>query len=133
MQRLRLFGGISLDGPQGPVGGRAAQRRRLALLALVAAEHPRAISRDKLIGYLGPESDAERARHLLRDSLYVLRGALGDDSLLSRTDEIRLDPARLSCDLWEFREAVARDDPEAAAARYAGPFLDGVFLDEAPV
>ena len=60
-------------------------------------------------------------------------GALGDDTLLSRTDEIRLDPARLSCGLWEFREAVARDDPEAAVARHAGPFLDGVFLDEAPV
>lgn len=131
MHRIRLFGGLSLEGSEGPVSGRATQRRRLALLALVAVDHPRPLSRDKLIGYLWPESDAERARHLLRDSLYLLRGALGDDAILAAGDEVRLNPERLRSDLWEFAGALARGDLEAAAAAYTGPFLDGVFLQGA--
>jgi DNA-binding SARP family transcriptional activator len=35
------------------------------------------LTRDKLIGLLWPERDDERARHLLSQSLYVLRGAAG--------------------------------------------------------
>jgi adenylate cyclase len=131
MHRILLFGGASLEGPAGAVTGRAAQRGRLALLALLAVEHPRPLTRDKLIACLWPESDAERARHLLRDSLYVLRGTLGEEALLTPGDELRLNPERLSCDLWEFRDALERGDAEAAVAAYAGPFLDGAFLSRA--
>jgi DNA-binding SARP family transcriptional activator/uncharacterized protein HemY len=131
MQRLLLFGGLSLEGPQGPITGRAAQRRRLALLALLAAEHPRPLSRDKVIALLWPESDTAHARHLLRQALYLLRGVLGEEALLSPGEELRLEPQRLRCDLWEFRDALGQDDPEAAVAACAGPFLDGVFLTDA--
>jgi DNA-binding SARP family transcriptional activator len=128
MFTLRLLGGVSLDGPDGPVAGRAALRQRIALLALLAVEHPRPVSRDKLVADLWPESGPDEARHLLRDSLYILRSALGDDSVLAAGDDLRLNPHRLSCDLWDFEAALARQDPEAAASAYHGPFLAGFHL-----
>ena len=52
---LKLFGGASLEGPVGALTGRAAQRHRLALLALLAASGGGAgVTRDKLIAYLWP-------------------------------------------------------------------------------
>jgi DNA-binding SARP family transcriptional activator len=131
MLTLRLLGNASLDGPDGPVAGRAALRQRIALLALLAVEHPRPLSRDKLVAYLWPESGTDDARHLLRESLYILRSALGDDSVLSAGDDLRLNPDRLTCDLWEFEVALARDDPEAAVGLYHGPFLSGFHLSDA--
>ena len=131
MFTLRLLGGASLDGPDGPVTGRAALRQRIALLALLAVEHPRPLSRDKLLAYLWPESGTAEARHLLRSSLYILRSALGEDSVLSTGDDLRLNPDRLTCDLWEFEAALARDDLEEAVGVYHGPFLSGFHLSEA--
>ena len=131
MFTLRLLGSASLDGPDGPVAGRAALRQRVALLAILAVEHPRPLSRDKLVASLWPESDTDDARHLLRESLYILRSALGDDSVVSSGDDLRLNPVRLTCDLWEFEAALARDDPEAAVGLYHGPFLSGFHLTDA--
>jgi DNA-binding SARP family transcriptional activator len=128
MFTLRLLGATSLDGPDGPVTGRAALRQRIALLALLAVEHPRPVSRDKLVADLWPESGTDEARHLLRDSLYILRSALGDDSVLATGDDLRLNPRRLTCDLWDFEAALAREDPEAAVSAYHGPFLTGFHL-----
>jgi DNA-binding SARP family transcriptional activator len=131
MFTLRLLGSASLDGPDGPVAGRAALRQRIALLALLVVDHPRPLSRDKLVAQLWPESGADDARHLLRESLYILRSALGDDSVLSAGDDLRLNPDRLACDLWDFEAALARDDPEAAVSVYHGPFLSGFHLSDA--
>lgn len=131
MFTLRLLGGASLDGPDGPVTGRAALRQRIALLALLAVEHPRPLSRDKLLAYLWPESGTADARHLLRESLYILRSALGDGSVPSAGDDLRLNPDRLECDLWEFEAALAREDPTLAVGVYRGPFLGGFHLSDA--
>ena len=129
---LRLFGGASLEDESGLLAGRAVQRRRLALLAILALEHPRAVGRDRLIAWLWPEHDTERARHLLRDSLYLLRNALGEDVLPSAGDELRLDPLRLRCDTWDFEEALAQGRTEAALLAYAGPLLEGFHPGGAP-
>ena len=131
MYTLRLLGSAALDGPDGPVAGRAALRQRVALLAVLAVERPRPLSRDKLVALLWPESGTDEARHLLRDSLYILRSALGDDLVLSTGDDLRLNPDRLTCDLWEFEATLARDDPEAAVGVYHGPFLSGFHLSDA--
>ncbi len=131
MFTLRLLGSASVDGPDGPVAGRAALRQRVALLALLAVEHPRPLSRDKLVAALWPESGTDEARHLLRESLYILRSALGEDSVLSTGDDLRLNPDRLACDLWEFDVAIARGDFERAVGVYHGPFLSGFHLSDA--
>jgi adenylate cyclase len=132
MLLLRLFGGASLEDASGPLSGRAVQRRRLALLAIVALEHPRPVSREKLIAWLWPEHDTERARHLLRDSLYLLRSGVGEETLPSAGDEVRLSEELLRCDAWEFEQALAQKRPAAAVEAYAGPLLDGFHVDGAP-
>ena len=80
MYRLRLFGGVALEGPSGPLSGAALQKRRLALLAMLAAARGTGWSRDKLVAYLWAEHDEASARHRLADSVYVLRKALGESA-----------------------------------------------------
>jgi TolB-like protein/DNA-binding SARP family transcriptional activator/Flp pilus assembly protein TadD len=128
---LKLFGGIALERAGRPVVGRASQRHRLGLLALLAASGSGGVSRDRLILHLWPEVDTERGRHLLSNCLYVLRQALGEEALPTSADAVRLDPDRVRSDVREFEEALARGDFATAVALYAGPFLDGFFLSEA--
>ena len=126
---LKLFGGATLVSPEGPMTGRAVQRRRLALAALLAVARERGMSRDKLLAYLWPEADAERARHLLSDSVYRINQALGREAVVAAGDGLRLS-AELPSDVGQFEDAVARGEDEAAVALYAGPFLDGFFVQE---
>lgn len=127
---LKLFGGASLAAASGPIDGSAAQRHRLALLAVLATSAPKVVSRDKLIAWLWPERDAERARGLLNQAVYVLRQALGPDAILASGDTLRLDPDLVEADVVAFERALAAGDRERAIAVYAGPFLDGFFLDD---
>src|SRR5690606_33832385 len=61
MLTLHLLGGVSLAEDSGPVSGAATQRRRLALLARIAAAPGATLSRDRLIGCFWAEEDRERA------------------------------------------------------------------------
>jgi DNA-binding SARP family transcriptional activator/TolB-like protein len=90
------------------------------------------VTREKLIAYLWPEADAERGRRLLSESLYVLRKALGAGALVSEGDSIRLNSELVYCDVAEFEAAVERGDLESAVSVYAGAFLDGFFVRDAP-
>ena len=83
--RLRTFGSIAIERDGLPLAGRATQRRRLALLALLASAGPRGVRRDKLLAYLWPESDAEQGRHSLSQTLYSLRQELGSTNLWPST------------------------------------------------
>jgi DNA-binding SARP family transcriptional activator/TolB-like protein len=132
MLSLRLLGGASLRIEHGEPDGEALQTRRMALLALLATSRMGAVSREKLTAYLWPEAPAERGRHLLSESVYVLRRALGASALRSEGDSVRLDSDLVSCDVVEFESAVERGDLESAASLYSGPFLDGFFVKNAP-
>jgi TolB-like protein/DNA-binding SARP family transcriptional activator/Tfp pilus assembly protein PilF len=125
---LKVLGGAAIEGPDGPVAGRPAQKRRLALLSLLAMSPGNRLGREKLIAYLWPERDGDSARHLLSDAVYVINRALGADTLTGAGDEIRLHPERLACDARAF-ERTLDTDPEAGIRLYAGPFLEGFFLD----
>lgn len=130
---LKLFGSPSLDGEVGTgLTGRAVQRHRLALLALLARAPALRFRRDKLIAYLWPDSDAERGRNILNVSTYVLRKVLGEGALLSAGDDLRLNADVIQADVAEFEAALQRSDHARAVALYCGPFLDGFFLREAP-
>lgn len=125
--RLITLGGAALVAPDGtPV---AEQRRRVALLALVAAGGDRGTSRDKLIATLSPDSSTESARHALHQLLYYLRRQVGEEVFLG-TAPLRLNPQLVSFDVAEFEGAVARGALAEAAALYRGPFLDGFHLGE---
>ena len=130
MFRLQLLGGCALRCDGEPLSGAAVQPRRLALFAL-AASHRTGLSRDKLIAYLWPEEDRERARHFLADSVFTVRKALGGDVLVSTGSDIRVNPESVCTDLWMFEDACARGDFVSAASLYHGPFLDGFFISNA--
>jgi len=126
--KLTLLGGVLLTGPDGPVSGRASQQKRLALLSLVASAGKTGQSRDRLVALLWPDSDTQEARHHLSHSLYVIRSALGEDTIHTAGEYVRIDPSRLQVDSTAFEEALDRADPETAVGWYAGPFMDGFFV-----
>ena len=129
---LKVLGGAALERGGAPVSGRAVHRRRLALLALLASARGRMVRRERLIGYLWPDHPTDAARHLLSESLYILRKAVGEDTFVTAGDELALDPAVVRSDLADFMAALEADDPEAAVAAYGGPFLDGFYVADAP-
>jgi DNA-binding SARP family transcriptional activator/tetratricopeptide (TPR) repeat protein len=129
MLRLEMLGGLSLRADAEP--RRTTQRRRIALLALLAAAGERGLSRDKLQAYLWPESPAENARHALEQLLYALRRQFGDDVVLG-TNPVALNPKVIESDTDDFQRAFEQGALEEAVALYRGPFLDGFFLSDAP-
>lgn len=133
MLRLRTFGGITLArAEEAPMTGAATQRRRLAILALLAASGDRGLSRDKLVAYLWPESDAERARHNLNQLLHAERRQFDAPGLFAGVKTLRLDPDLIWTDVGAFEKALEDGDPAVAVELYRGPFLDGFFVSGAP-
>jgi DNA-binding SARP family transcriptional activator len=131
MLRLLTFGGLALEVDGSMVTGALTQRRRMAILALLAAAGERGVARDRLLALLWPERDAERAGHVLTQLLYAQRRDAGAE-LFHGTKTLRLNPAAMTSDLAQFEAALAADDPEAALRVYHGPFLDGFHLNDAP-
>jgi DNA-binding SARP family transcriptional activator len=130
--RLRLLGAPCVVAPDEQVlSGRATQRHRLGLLALLALAPDPGIHRDKVMAYLWPERDEHSARNLLKQAIYVVRSTLGADAITGSSDRIRLNPDRVSVDVRDFDRAIARGDHASALALYRGPFLDGFFLSDA--
>ena len=125
--RLLTLGGAALVDATGVVV--AEQRRRLALLVLVASGRERGVSRDKLVASLSPESPTDSARHALHQLLYYLRQQVGDDAFLG-TDPLRLNREVVGFDAAEFEAALDAGALEDAVALYRGPFLDGFHLGD---
>jgi adenylate cyclase len=127
MYSLRTFGGFVFEEAGAPLDGPAGQRKAMALLTVLAAEG--AASRDRLALLLWPDSDTERARGSLKQTLHLLRRRTGVEDLVLGTNELRLNPDRIRSDVEQFSRAVDAGDLEAAVGHYTGPFLDGVHLD----
>ena len=132
MLRLHAFGGLRLEGLQGPVTGAGARRRPLAVLAIIAASGARGITRERIVGILWPDGTEEQGRHALAQALYALRREVGVDVVEPGAAELRLNRAGISADVLEFGELLARGERAAALDLYGGPFLDGVYLSQAP-
>ncbi|HTG53866.1 MAG TPA: protein kinase, partial [Gemmatimonadaceae bacterium] len=132
MLRLRTLGGLSLEGSEGPPITAGSQRRRLGLFALLASAGERGVSRDKLLAYLWPEADPERAGQALTEMLAAIRTDTRVDDLFHGSDQIRLDPARCTSDVAEFELALDRRELGQAVAMYGGAFLDTFSLPDAP-
>ncbi|MGH7499361.1 MAG: BTAD domain-containing putative transcriptional regulator, partial [Gemmatimonadales bacterium] len=128
MFRLQVFGGGVLSDATG--AALALQRRRLALLAILAAAGERGLSRDKLISRLWSESSANNARHALEQLLYSIRRQFPPEGLISGVDPLRLEPAVIESDVQEFERAVARGAWSEAVVLYRGPLLDGFYLSD---
>ncbi len=94
--RLETFGKLALSG--GATASVSHQRRRLALLALLAASGESGLSRDQLIGYLWSESTGDSGRHSLEQLLHSLRRALGE-SIFKGTNPLSLNPEAMASDV----------------------------------
>jgi DNA-binding SARP family transcriptional activator len=128
MLRLVTFGGLALssDGDDKP-----QRRRRLALLARLAAAGDQGVSREELLAMFRADSDGEGARDSLDQLLSDARRSF-DASPTVGTTTLCLDPTVITSDLSDWSTAIATEDYEAAVDLYHGPFLHGFVLQGAP-
>ncbi len=132
---FRVLGNVDLRRADGTtILSFLAQPKRVALLAYVALEAPDGfVSRERIMSVLWPDSDDTRARQSLRNALYEIRRSAGADVLVNRgATDVGVDPALVFVDAVALRTAVAEGRFEDAASLYAGPFLAGFHLDQAP-
>ena len=102
------------------LGGHGHHRRRLALLAVLAATGDQGRSRDQLLALFWPEATQARARHSLDQLLYALRNTI-DEAVFAGVNPVRLNFEVLDSDVSEFNEALQRGDMGAAAEVSGGP------------
>ncbi len=131
MYRLITFGGLNVERDGVSLPAMAAQRKAMALLAVVAAGYRTGVPRDRLLSLLWPESDSDRARGALKQMLHSLRRQLGPDDVLTGTASLSLDPMRMDSDLAGYTTARRNGRTAEAVGLYTGPFLDGVYVDGA--
>jgi DNA-binding SARP family transcriptional activator len=131
--RLALLGRFALIGPSGPVDLRG--KKLSGLLAYLACTAPQPQSREKLVTLLWGSRFETQAQQNLRQALFRLRRALGEDVLISDGDDVRLAPEAIDCDAVRF-EALVRESSRASLAAavdlYHGRLLSDVnILEEA--
>jgi DNA-binding SARP family transcriptional activator/tetratricopeptide (TPR) repeat protein len=128
MIALSTLGTLDLVAPRRPESlAVVAQPKRMALLVYLAVARPRGPHRrDSLLALFWPESDQERGRQVLRQTVYLLRRSLGKDALVSRGDEeVGINPQVVSCDVSHFDAALADGRLAEALEFYRGDFLSG--------
>lgn len=130
---FRTLGRVVLLGADGPVRGRAVQRRRLAVLSMLAAAPDGIVSRDRIVGRIWSDTEQSTGRRLLSDALYALRKALGEDAMLSLGhEEIRLNGKVIWSDVAAFNRALEADALGEAIRHYQGDFLAGFHVNGSP-
>jgi len=135
MVRLHVLGRLDLTGSDGSEQRSVlSQPKPLAVLVYLAVAKPQGFHRrDELLGMFWPESTTTRGKLALSEALDALREPLGADALDARgTEEIRLREGVVWCDAIEFDRALAAGESHEATSLYAGDFLSGFFLSDAP-
>lgn len=111
-------------------------RKAQALLAYLATQDGRPISRERLSDLLWPYQGSEQARHSLRNCLLELRKALGDAAkrhLVAEFANCRLQD--IETDLERFQQLSRSQDLAellAASELYRGEFLGDFVIDSEP-
>ncbi|MEO5510258.1 MAG: BTAD domain-containing putative transcriptional regulator, partial [Longimicrobiales bacterium] len=129
---LRTLGALSLRRIDTGADELLNQRMRLALLAFVAAAPDGAVPRERVTSLFWPEADQLHARNSLNQLLYGIRRSLADDSVIDVSGALHVNSAVIVSDVQQFRAALAASDLAVAVGCYRGPFLDGVYLRDAP-
>src|SRR5690349_8508217 len=118
---LRTFGGLfleSIDRPGEPLG---QQRKRLALLALLAIAGDSGMSRDTIMAFLWPEAGEDQGRNSLSQLLYGLRRDVQADAVVG-LNELRLNTSVIGADVASFERSIESGEDAGAVAAYRGPF-----------
>jgi TolB-like protein/DNA-binding SARP family transcriptional activator len=122
---LRLLGPLSLA-----IHGHELHqlpRKADALLALLALQPGRPITRETVADFLWTDRGPEQARHSLRQTLLVLRRSVGDNLIHAEGNCLVIPPSALAVDAIEFEARAASTDRDilAEAARlYRGELLE---------
>lgn len=120
---LRLLGFPRLDSAEAYVQLPAKQ---LAILAVLAYQAPRPVTRDYLAELLWPNVSPRARSHSLSQALYSIRRRSGADFLHPFESTLQL--REMQCDLWDFHEAIKLGALEGAAACIGGEFCEGFAL-----
>jgi len=129
---LHGLGGLSMKRVDAHASVLVGQRKRLGLLAILAVAGPSGIARERVLALLWPESDDAHARNAFNQLVYMVRRDLGVDAILEADGVLSLGPEVVGSDVAAFTAALARGEFADAVALYSGPFLDGVYLKDAP-
>jgi TolB-like protein/DNA-binding SARP family transcriptional activator len=128
---LTLLGGCEgSNGPERPL--RLSNKKAWALLAYLALQPGRAFDREHLAGLLWGDRFDEQARKSLRQALYEIRAALGDEAgehLDTTRDTVCVNGKDLAVDALRFETLIAADDEDSLAdadTLYRGPLLQGL-------
>jgi DNA-binding SARP family transcriptional activator/tetratricopeptide (TPR) repeat protein len=131
--RLSFLGPAQFSRDEQPVELKAA--KAVALLAYLAVAGPQ--NRERLVDLLWPDSDPGAARQNLRNRLWSIRKALGEEALAA--DDYRLALSEtVWVDLHAFEQTAAApqeaspEQLQAALGHWRGPLLDGLQLLDAP-
>lgn len=128
MLRLRTLGAVFVERDGALLTGAAAQRRVVALLAVLAVARDEGVSRDRVLGLLWPDSEPEKARQALAQAIYHARRAVAQDDLFSPGADLRLNRQVITSDVAEFEDALNRGELELAVSLYSGPFLESFYV-----
>lgn len=132
--RVHVFGAPHVTDAAGqPVASLMAQPKRLAVLTyLVVEASGKPVMRDKIATLFWPELDQSRARQALRQSVHVIRGELGAESVVGVGAEmLALGAGVVASDVADFEAAVAVGHLADAVGCYRGPLLDGFHVADA--
>jgi DNA-binding SARP family transcriptional activator len=110
-------------------------RKAQALIAFLALTGTTAHTREKLASLLWNASGPEQARQSLRQTLFTIRRAFGEElsPVALDNDSVSIDASRLSVDALEFERLVQAGTIESltdAVALWKGELLDGLALSE---
>ena len=132
LHRLLTLGEVSFSDAAGQDVPAVSRRpKRIAFLCLLTAGAVR-LHRDRALGLLWPELDAEHARHSLRQLLSDLRGILPGGAIeVLPGGDIRANPDALWCDARALSEAWGSGDHARVRELYRGDYLLGYHGDPA--
>lgn len=125
--RLKTFGTPCLE-TNTAAGWQSTLRggKPLALLIYLTSLDGRSETRERLADLLWGDESPERSRGSLRQAVYALRQALGDEILKGERETVAVDLSRLPSDYHAFLAALRRGDFDAMREAYAGAFCDGL-------
>ena len=129
--RIRTLGPVLLQVDDGDPPTQLQWRKNLALLLYLARSPEGTRTRDHLTGLLWGDKPDSAARHSLRESIRIIRKAVGEDQLSTEHDRVRLAPGTVEIDVDEFDRRVKEGDIEGAADLLRGEFLEGFSVPDA--
>lgn len=123
---IRTSDGESIDLPT---------RKAQALIAYLALSTNAGHTREKLATLLWHDSANEQARQSLRQTLFTIRRAFGEElnPVTIENDTVSIDASRLSVDALEFEHLIEAGTIESlseAVSLWHGELLDGLILSE---